>query len=208
MRAKEEALVKEIEKQFFLSPKIKSAFLKTNREIFVPTGMQQIAYKLDALPLNEKQYISSPLTVAKMTTYLESEGADSVLEIGCGSGYQAAILSKIVRRVFSIERIENLFLQARANFKKAGIMNVITKLDDGQKGWRQYAPFDRILFSATAKEPPLHLLSQLADNGVMVFPTMYNNEQVIMRVRKTPNKVTQEILEECEFVPILDGISK
>lgn len=106
-------MVLEISKHFPLSPPTEKAFLSINRELFVPNGFKHLAYTLDALPMGASQWISSPLTVAKMTEYLQCQGADSVLELGCGSGYQAAILSKLIRRVFSIERIEKLWLEAR-----------------------------------------------------------------------------------------------
>ena len=162
-------MVNEIKKHIDLSDKIAKAMASVDREIFVPKGMMMAAYRLDALPIRGKQFISSPLTVAKMTKYLEPEGADTILEIGCGSGYQAAVLSKIVRRVLSVERIEKLLKEARASFKAAGIINVMTKLDDGQSGWAEYAPFDRILFSASASEIPVNLISQLDEGGIMVF---------------------------------------
>ncbi|MDX1296379.1 MAG: protein-L-isoaspartate(D-aspartate) O-methyltransferase, partial [Sulfurimonadaceae bacterium] len=151
---KTQRLAEDIHKQFPLSPNVKQAIAKTNREAFVPTGFKHNAYKLDALPIGAQQWISSPLTVAKMTEYLSPEGADRVLEVGCGSGYQAAVLSHLFRGVFTIERIEPLMLEAKARFRKLGIHNIHTRTDDGQKGWIQYAPYDRILFSASAKEIP------------------------------------------------------
>ena len=101
---KTKRMADEIDSIFQLSPMVKAAIINTNREKFVPVAMRQHAYRLDALPIGAKQWISSPLTVAKMTEYLEPEGADRVLEIGCGSGYQAAVLSHLFRGVFSIER--------------------------------------------------------------------------------------------------------
>ncbi|MBT5934613.1 protein-L-isoaspartate O-methyltransferase, partial [Sulfurimonas sp.] len=128
-------LAQECSKIFPLSPEIENAIAKTNREEFVPAGFRHNAYKLDALPIGASQYISSPLTVAKMTEYLFPRGADRVLEIGCGSGYQAAVLSHLFRGVFTIERIEPLLLQAKQRFRNLGINNVHTRTDDGQNGW-------------------------------------------------------------------------
>lgn len=156
-------LAEECHKKFSLSESVKSAIAKTNREEFVPAGFRHNAYKLDALPMGSAQWISSPLTVAKMTEYLEPKGADRVLEVGCGSGYQAAVLSHLFRGVFTIERIEPLILEAKSRFRKLGIGNIHTRLDDGQNGWAQYAPYDRILFSATAKEIPQKLFEQLGE---------------------------------------------
>ena len=197
-----------IEREFPLSKEVKEAIANTNREMFVPMGFRNQAYKLDALPIGGHQYISSPLTVAKMTEYLFPRGADRVLEIGCGSGYQAAVLSQLFRGVFTIERIESLALEAKKRFRALGINNVHTRTDDGQKGWIQYAPYDRILFSATAKEIPTKLFEQLREGGILVAPIERNGKQIITRFIKEGQKITKEELEDCDFVPILDGVVK
>jgi protein-L-isoaspartate(D-aspartate) O-methyltransferase len=201
-------LAEECDAQFPLSAEIKEAIAKTDREAFVPTGFRHQAYKLDALPIGADQYISSPLTVAKMTEYLFPRGADRVLEIGCGSGYQAAVLSHLFRGVFTIERIEPLILEAKKRFRQLGINNVHTRTDDGQKGWIQYAPYDRILFSATAKEIPQKLFEQLADGGILVAPIEKDGKQVITRFMKEGDRIIEEELEDCDFVPVLDGVVK
>jgi protein-L-isoaspartate(D-aspartate) O-methyltransferase len=198
-------MVEEIEKHFKLSPNVKQAFLEINRKEFVPRGFGHIAYQLDALPMQENQWISSPLTVAKMTQYLEIEGADSVLEIGCGSGYQAAILSRLCRRVFTIERIDSLLKEAKERFRKEKLNNIFTRFDDGQRGWKEFAPYDRILFSATAKKIPNILFEQLANKGILLAPIEDRGVQVITKFYKIDNKIVSEILEPCRFVPILDG---
>ena len=201
-------LAQDCHKIFSLSQSVRDAISNTSREEFVPAGFRHNAYKLDALPMGSSQWISSPLTVAKMTHYLEAKKNDRVLEIGCGSGYQAAVLSHIFRGVFTIERIEPLILEAKQRFRKLGIDNVHTKLDDGQNGWAQYAPYDRILFSATAKEIPLKIFEQLCDGGILVAPMQVGSKQVITRFKKVGSSVQKEELEACDFVPILDGIQK
>lgn len=202
-------MVLEISKRFRLSPSVEKAFLSINREIFVPNGFAHLAYTLDALPMGASQWISSPLTVAKMTEYLQCEGADSVLEIGCGSGYQAAILSRLIRRVFSIERIEKLLLEARARIKLCDIANINTKLDDGQNGWSAYAPYDRILLSASIREIPQSLIAQLSEGGILVAPLEINNAQVITRFVKRNGILSEkQELEHCVFVPVLNGLDK
>jgi len=201
-------MAQECNKIFPLSPEIEEAIAKTNREAFVPTGFRHNAYKLDALPLSSAQWISSPLTVAMMTEYLVPRGADRVLEVGCGSGYQAAVLSHLFRGVFSIERIEPLMLEAKARFRKLNINNIHTRTDDGQNGWVQYAPYDRILFSATAKEIPQKLFEQLADGGILLAPMQKGNKQVITRFMKNGSNIEEEELDECDFVPVLDGVQK
>jgi len=189
-----------------LTLEIYKAFASIEREIFVPQGLKHWAYKLDALPIKANQWISSPITVAKMTVYLEPEGADNVLEIGCGSGYQAAILSKLFRRVFTIERIEALLKEAKERFKVLEIDNIHTRLDDGQRGWRQYAPFDRILFSASTKKIPDTIFSQLADGGILVAPIEKGNEQIITQFIKKGTQITEIPKESCLFVPVKNGI--
>ena len=198
----------EIEKIFPISPEVKEAIAKTNRELFVSTGFKHSAYKLDALPIGASQYISSPLTVAKMTEYLFPRGADRVLEVGCGSGYQAAVLSKLFRGVFTIERIEPLMLEAKQRFRSLNINNIHTRTDDGQNGWIQYAPYDRILFSATAKEIPAKLFEQLSDDGILVAPVEKDGKQIITRFIKNGNNIEAEELEDCDFVPVLDGVQR
>ncbi len=198
-------MVKKIENKFKLYPYIKKAFLEVNRKSYVPIGFGHIAYELDALPIQQNQWISSPLTVAKMTQYLEIKGVDSILEIGCGSGYQAAILSKLCRRVFTIERIDSLLKEAKDRFRKDKINNIFTRFDDGQRGWKEFAPFERILFSATAKKIPKAIFEQLAEGGILLAPIEKNNSQIITKFRKVNGKITSSVIEPCLFVPILDG---
>lgn len=202
-------LVVEIEKHFALDGHVREALLAVDREAFVPSQFKHLAYQLEALPLAASQWISSPLTVAKMTQHLELEGVDSVLEVGCGSGYQAAILSKICRRVFTIERIDELLKEAKSRFSELEIHNIITRFDDGQRGWKQYAPFERILFSATAKEIPAVLFEQLAEGGILLAPVEEaENYHIITRYYKKNGRITSETIEQCLFVPVLDGTQK
>ena len=197
----------EIEKTFPLSPKVIAALCAVDREKFVPPGFTHLAYDTRALPMAESQYISSPLTVAQMTEYLAPNGGDSVLEIGCGSGYQAMVLSHLFRRVFSIERIDKLLTQARERFKLLQAHNIFVKLDDGQKGWAEYAPFDAILFSACARSIPQAIINQLQEGGVIVAPLLEGSKQVIRRFRKC-NGVLEgsECLGECLCADVQDGL--
>ena len=198
-------MVEEIEENFTLYSHVRRAFLEVNREQFVPKGFGQMAFKLDALPMQQNQWISSPLTVAKMTQHLELKGVDSVLEIGCGSGYQAAILSKLCRRVFTIERIDSLLKEAKERFRAEKINNIFTRFDDGQRGWKEYAPFERILFSATAKAIPTVLFEQLAEGGILLAPIEQDGLQIITRYYKKDGKISSEVIEPCLFVPVVDG---
>ena len=203
-------LVEAIEEHFELKPKVKQAFLDVDREIFVPQEFKHLSYQLDALPLAASQWISSPLTVAKMTQHLELANVDSVLEVGCGSGYQAAILAKICHRVFTIERIDELLKMAKQRFNENNMHNIITRFDDGQRGWKQYAPYERILFSATTKEVPQVLFDQLAEGGILIAPIeQREGYHIITRFKKTKGKMDNgEPIEQCLFVPVLDGTQK
>ena len=199
-------MVNEIDRQFPLEPYVREAFLSVDREAFVPAGFSHMAYQLDALPMQAEQWISSPLTVAKMTQHLELEGVDSVLEVGCGSGYQAAILAQIVRRVFTIERIAPLLHEAKERFRRLGMHNIITRYDDGQRGWKEYAPFERIIFSATTDAVPDALFDQLADGGILIAPINQDGLQIITRFYKRDGHIlSSETIETCLFVPVLDG---
>ncbi len=198
-------LAEEIDRVFTLDSNIKKAIASTPREIFVPVGFKHHAYKLDALPISENQWISSPLTVAKMTQFLEPKGADSVLEIGCGSGYQAAILSKLFRRVFSVERIEKLVWEAKKRFKELNILNINVRYSDGMLGWKEFAPYDRILFSASLKNIPQNILEQLNNGGILVAPIEKDGKQIITRFIKNSFTIEKEELDECLFVPTKRG---
>ncbi len=198
-------MVKQIEQKFPLDPIVKDALKSVDREIFVSDIFKHLAYQLDALPMDSQQWISSPLTVAKMTQYLEPSGCDNVLEIGCGSGYQAAILSKIFRRVFTIERIDSLLQEARERFRELEITNINSKFDDGTRGWSSFAPFDRIIFSAAPQEIPDALFEQLADGGILIAPVEEYGLQTITRYYKNGTTITSEAIEECCFVPVIEG---
>ncbi len=201
-------LADEIADNLLISSAIYDAFLQIPRKEFVPKGMERQAYSLDALPILGNQWISSPLTVAKMTSALEIEGVDNILEIGCGSGYQAAILSKIVRRVFTIERIESLLKEAKERFAKLDLQNIHVRFDDGQRGWKSYAPYERILFSAATELVPQKLFDQLANGGILVAPIKDGEKQIITKYIKKDGIIREEKLEDCLFVPILDGTDR
>lgn len=200
-----------IAKEFPIAPNIRSAMSQIPREIFMSEALRNLAYRIDAISIGANQFISSPLTVAKMTQFLDiDKSCDSVLEIGCGSGYQAAILSLLFRRVFSIERIDRLREEAILRFKKLGIMNVNTKLDDGNNGWERFAPFDRILFSASPSEIAPKIEAQLKENGILVAPMrQQNGTQIITRFTKRQGRL--EVLDTkgvCEFVPVKRDIER
>lgn len=207
-QARNEKLADAIDAVFELDENVKKAIAKVNREAYVPSGLRQHAFNLDALPISGKQFISSPLTVAKMTQYLFLHRVDSVLEIGCGSGYQAAVLSHLVRRVCTIERIDALLKEANRTFRSEGIHNILTKSGDGQEGWSRYAPYDRILFSASPDHIPQAIIDQLSDDGIIIAPMQVGNEQIITRFVKEGGRIVPTEIEACEFVPVRDGIER
>ena len=188
-----------------LTPALYDAIGSMPREIFVPVAAH--AYGLDAQPIQGNQWISSPLTVAKMTLALELDAdTDNVLEIGCGSGYQAAILSRLAHRVFSVERIEKLASEAKKRFEALKIRNVHVRFDDGNVGWKSYAPYDRILLSAAAEQIPQALFNQLKNGGILVAPVKKGDGQFIVKFKKDASgEITQKMLDECLFVPLLSG---
>lgn len=196
-------LADEIASLISISKSVFDAIAATPRSPFVPSAKDP--FSLDPQSIGGAQWISSPLTVAKMTEALCAENCDSVLEIGCGSGYQAAVLSKIAHRVFSIERIESLATAAKARLKELGYNNIFVRFDDGSIGWRSSAPFDRIMLSCAATSVPQALFEQLRVGGVLVAPVAASSKQQITRYIKTAASIESEVLDECDFVPLLSG---
>ena len=199
------AMADEIGDILILTPPLYKALCDTPREIFAPVAHR--AYSLDAQPIGGNQWISSPLTVAKMTLALElNADTDNVLEIGCGSGYQATILSHLAHRVFSVERIEKLASEAKKRFEALKIHNVHVRFDDGNVGWKSYAPYDRILLSAAAQQVSQTLFNQLKNGGILVAPIKKDGKQFIVKFKKDAHgEITQKALDECLFVPLLSG---
>jgi protein-L-isoaspartate(D-aspartate) O-methyltransferase len=175
------------------------------REMFVPRSFLDQAYEDMALPIGSGQTISQPLVVAMMTQALELHDRLKVLEIGTGSGYQAAVLSRLVRRVYTIERHRALLHEAEARFTQLGFHNITTRAGDGTKGWPEQAPFDRILVTAAADgDIPKTLTDQLAVGGIMIVPLGNDRrDQRVYRVRRTETGLQREELWPVRFVPLL-----
>jgi len=183
-----------------------SAIERVPREAFVPDAFRDRAYANQALPIGAGQTISQPLVVARMTQALELDRRVKVLEVGTGSGYQAAILALLCRRVYSIERSAELLRQAEARFATLGLHNVTTRLADGAAGWPEQAPFRRILMTAAAPDLPAALMDQLSNDGILVAPVgPPHGEQMLVRVRRNGGALQREDLGPVRFVPLVAG---
>ena len=182
-----------------------SAMERVPRELFVPTALSQHAYENASLPIALEQTISQPYIVARMTAALELTGRERVLEIGTGSGYQAAILSFLCRRVYSIERLRPLLVEAENRFRKVRVTNVTSKFGDGAKGWPEGAPFDRVILTCAPPEIPATLLNQLKTGGIMVAPEGRDREQSLVVIRRTEEGFERRELLPVRFVPLVEG---
>ncbi len=190
-------------------PRVLEAMEAIPRDLFVPATFRDHAWDDMALPIACGQTISQPYIVAYMTEQLELQPHMRVLEIGTGSGYQAAILSKLARRVYTIERHRSLLEEARRRFEQLGLNNIESRVGDGYRGWPEAAPFDRVIVTAAAPKPPKALLEQLAEDGIMIIPVdagpLY---QELVKIRRTPEGFERERLIPVRFVPMLHGIAR
>lgn len=184
--------------------KVLAAIERVPREAFVPPQFIDQAYENTALPIGEGQTISQPIVVALMTQALDIDKRMKVLEVGTGSGYQTAVLAKLARRVYTIERHANLLVQAEKLLHHLRISNYTAKAGDGSKGWPEQAPFPRILVTAAATKLPEPLIEQLDVGGKMVIPVGERpSEQSVMRVTRTETSYTTENLFPVRFVPLV-----
>jgi protein-L-isoaspartate(D-aspartate) O-methyltransferase len=189
--------------------KVLSAIEHTPRDLFVPDLFQERAWEDSALPIACGQTISQPLIVGMMTQALKLDWRSRVLEIGTGSGYQTAVLARIARYVYSMERYRTLLGEAEKRLKAVGAANVITRFGDGGEGWPEQAPFDRVLVTAAADAEPKTLLSQLKPSGILVAPIGRGPVQVLKRYSGDGHGGFRiEDLCEVRFVPLLDGVAK
>lgn len=179
------------------------SFEKVKRELFVPENLKNMAYHDSPLPIGFKQTISQPYIVAIMTQLLDVKKDNIVLEIGTGSGYQAAILSYLVKRIYTMERIRELRIEAQNNIRKHNIKNVFFIQGDGTIGASQYEPFDRIIVTAASPKVPQILVDQLSDNGIMIIPVGNINYQTLQKVEKMNGKITITEYDACRFVPLI-----
>jgi protein-L-isoaspartate(D-aspartate) O-methyltransferase len=176
------------------------------RHLFVDEGLIDKAYNDSPLPIGEKQTISQPYIVALMTVALALKGRERVLEIGTGSGYQTAILSKLAERVFSIERVAPLAARARKILDRLSCYNVAIRVGDGSYGWKEEAPFDAIITTAAAPQVPHYLVEQLSPGGCLVVPVGSRDVQTLYKITRStenPDQLKKEDLGGCRFVSLI-----
>jgi protein-L-isoaspartate(D-aspartate) O-methyltransferase len=201
-------LVRRLRDNGIKNEKVLKAVTNTPRHEFVDEALASRAYEDTALPIGQSQTISQPWVVARMTeALLECGDVEKVLEVGTGSGYQAAILALLVPKVFTVERIEELLKLARRRFHKLGLNNIYTRYADGHLGWPSQAPFDGIIVTAAAAEIPQELLEQLRVGGVMVAPVQRGPIQRLLAIRRTEEGFDERDLGGVIFVPMLSGLT-
>jgi len=206
-------LVMALRREGITDTRVLSAMEKTPREEFVEQGFAHSAYSDTALPIACGQTISQPFIVAYATAALQVEPKHRVLEIGTGSGYQAAVLAGLCRMVYTIERHKPLLRQAEERFKRLKLANIVTRLGDGLKGWPEAAPFDRILLSAAVPEVPPVLIEQLRVGGILIAPVgktpaAESFSQRLTKIIRTEAGQVQEALIPVVFVPMVPGLAQ
>ncbi len=199
-------LIMELRRQGITDKHVLGALERVPRELFVPEAMRAEAYENMPLPISQGQTISQPFIVAFMTQALCLGGRERVLEIGTGSGYQAAVLAKLCRRVCTIERYRSLLAQAEACFESLKLHNITTRLGDGAKGWPELAPFARIIVTAAATTMPATLANQLDEGGIMVLPVGPAGDQTLIRVTRHGDSFHEEAMLAVRFVPLVAGM--
>jgi len=202
-RLRESMVKNQIEARGITEPKVLEAMRKVPRHLFVSDALMDQAYADHPLPIGEQQTISQPYIVAHMTQALELSSDDRVLEIGTGSGYQAAILAQIVFRVYTIETIRTLHMKARKLFDQLNYSNVVTRYGDGTNGWKDESPFDAIIVTAGAPEIPIPLVNQLGVGGRMVLPVGGRLTQDMVRLYRDEEGIHQSMLGGCRFVKLV-----
>lgn len=184
-------------------PLVINAMTQVPRHLFVSEALVDSAYGDFPLPIGEGQTISQPYIIAEMTKNLELTGSERVLEIGTGSGYQAAVLSRIVYKVYTIERNNTLFLQTRKLFDSLKYHNIVTRYSDGTQGWKAESPFDAIIVTAGGNQVPEPLVDQLSMGGRLVMPVGGHHSQDLLKIEKTEQGIKTTNLGGCRFVKLI-----
>ncbi len=203
IRLRNEMLEKQIIARGITDPQVLDAISRVPRHLFVSEALVDSAYGDFPLPIGEGQTISQPYIIAQMTHNLDLKGHERVLEIGTGSGYQAAVLSKIVYKVYTIERNNSLFLQTRKLFDRLKYHNIVTRYSDGTQGWNSEGPFDAIIVTAGGQSIPLPLVDQLALGGRLIMPVGGNHVQELLKLEKTQEGIKTTKLGGCRFVKLI-----
>ncbi len=198
-------LILELRESGISNSNVLSALEIIPREKFIPQNYRNQAYENIALPIGDNQTISQPYVVAKMTELLEVNNNHKVLEIGTGSGYQCAVLSKLARRIYTIERIKNLHHKSAKIFKELQLTNIVSKYEDGNNGWIEQIPFDRIIFTAATENISNKIFSHIKEGGIIVCPIIRENKQVIIKYKRKNNKLISQEFDDVVFVPNLKG---
>ena len=198
-------LIMALRGQGILSATVLSALENIPRELFVPESLYEHAYENASLPIALDQTISQPYVVARMTEALELTGRERVLEIGTGSGYQAAILTLLCRRVYTLERLKPLLVAAENKLRSLRISNISFRLGDGSLGWPEAAPFDRIILTCGCNKIPDKLLNQLKIGGIMVAPEGLGKNQQLVVVNRQEASFERKHLMAVTFVPLIEG---
>ena len=200
-------LIERLKSDGIADRRVLDVFTRLPRHLFIEEALASRAYEDTALPIGLGQTISQPWVVARMTeAVIEHKAPEKVLEIGTGSGYQAAVLAALVKNVYTVERIEELLRNARRRFRKLGIDNIRSKHDDGKLGWPDHAPFDAIMLTAAGDHVDARLLEQLAPEGVLVAPVGPSGSQQLKRFRRSGDEMIEESLGSVSFVPLLGGL--
>jgi len=187
------------------NPQVIEAMRKVPRHLFVDEPLSHKAYSDHPLPIEQEQTISQPYIVALMTEYLGVEKTHKVLEIGTGSGYQTAVLANLANIVYTIERISELSIKARKTLNRLGYKNIRYKIDDGALGWKEFAPYDRIIVTAASEFMPIDLQKQLTPNGKIIIPIGKNSSQVLTLGVNNGTRLIQRTISECTFVPLVSN---
>ena len=202
-RMREEMVVGQIEARGITDAAVLKAMREVPRHLFVDEALRDQAYGDFPLPIGEKQTISQPFMVSQMTEALELSPHDRVLELGTGSGFQAAILSRIVEQVYTTERIRSLFLRTRHLFDQLHYHNIVMRYSDGTLGWKNESPFDAIIITAGAPRIPENLYSQLKVGGRMILPAGSQHSQNLIKIKKTKNGILKTDMGVCRFVKLI-----
>jgi len=204
-------LVMALRRQGIKDKRVLNAIERIPRELFIDPNFHKQAYEDHALPIECGQTISQPYIVAYMTEQLHVGERMKVLEVGTGSGYQAAVLAKLCRRVYTVERYRTLLKDALKRFEQLQLHNITARAADGMQGWPEQAPFDRIIVTAASAAVPVKLVEQLKVGGIMVLPVVIpggRGDQCLVRIERTEEGVKREELIPVRFVPLVEGVAR